>query len=160
MSTTFNIENPKLTAKNGHFGNKYAPLDEVLRVVKEGLPKGAFVTQGVIVVDGVSLFRSTCHFGTAGKAVSVDIPFILGKQDPQGLGSAITYHRRYGLCLLFNLVGEEDDDGEAAQGRPKGKSTAKKSTSKRSTTKTKAKAEKPAAATKSPAPAEDDDDDW
>jgi hypothetical protein len=37
----------------------------------------------------------------------------------QELGSALTYCRRYGLLLLFNLVGEEDDDGNAAQGNTK-----------------------------------------
>ena len=45
----------------------------------------------------------------------------LPKADPQGMGSAITYARRYALTAMLGLV-TEDDDGEAACGR-KGGST-------------------------------------
>ena len=37
-------------------------------------------------------------------------------KDPQKMGSAITYMRRYVLVPYFNIIGE-DDDGEAAVGR-------------------------------------------
>jgi len=152
----FNIENPKLTAKNPHFGNKYAPLDEVLRVVKAGLPEDASITQGAIVGNsGHLLFRTAVTANGGADYEFVDIPFVLGKQDPQGLGSAITYHRRYGLCLLFNLVGEEDDDAEAAHGR--GKST-KASTKKRKPAK-KAAPKKPTP-TPQPAAETNEEDDW
>ena len=38
----------------------------------------------------------------------------LPKNDPQGMGSAITYCRRYALTAMLGLV-TEDDDGEAAR---------------------------------------------
>ncbi len=38
----------------------------------------------------------------------------LQHNNPQGMGSGITYARRYGLEVLFNITGEEDDDGVAA----------------------------------------------
>ena len=34
--------------------------------------------------------------------------------NPQKMGSAITYARRYGLCSLLGICGEEDDDGQRA----------------------------------------------
>ena len=34
--------------------------------------------------------------------------------NPQQMGSALTYAKRYCLQAAFGLVGEEDDDGEAA----------------------------------------------
>ena len=34
--------------------------------------------------------------------------------DPQKLGSAITYFRRYNLLALLNLMTEDDDDGDSA----------------------------------------------
>ena len=37
----------------------------------------------------------------------------LPKADPQGLGSAITYARRYALCAILGII-TEDDDGNAA----------------------------------------------
>jgi hypothetical protein len=37
-------------------------------------------------------------------------------QDPQKMGSAVTYYRRYSIQSLFTLQAE-DDDGEKAVGR-------------------------------------------
>jgi hypothetical protein len=39
-------------------------------------------------------------------------------EDPQKLGSAITYYRRYAIVTLLGLVTEEDDDGNAASPPP------------------------------------------
>src|SRR5690606_38089094 len=39
--------------------------------------------------------------------------------DPQSVGSAITYGRRYGLASMVGVAPDDDDDGEAAQGRSK-----------------------------------------
>ena len=36
----------------------------------------------------------------------------LPKNDPQGMGSAITYARRYALTAMLGIITEEDDDGE------------------------------------------------
>ena len=55
---------------------------------------------------------------------------MVGKQnDPQALGAAISYSRRYGLQSMVN-VGAEDDDAEAAMGRnvPKAKTVETKQT--------------------------------
>jgi hypothetical protein len=38
----------------------------------------------------------------------------VAKEDPQGMGSAITYARRYALGCMTGLVTEEDDDGNNA----------------------------------------------
>ena len=107
------VANPRLTAKNPHFGNRYADLPEVLRVVNEALEPGEEIYQTVHVTEAGFVFHTAllCDGETV---LQNDIPFIIGKQDPQGLGSAITYYRRYGLVLLFNLVAEDDDDGNAA----------------------------------------------
>lgn len=39
------------------------------------------------------------------------------KNDPQGLGSAITYARRFAYCSMVGVAAvDEDDDGDAASG--------------------------------------------
>jgi len=50
---------------------------------------------------------------TSGQFISSRVDLILAKQDMQGLGSAITYARRYSLQSLLALQAE-DDDGNAA----------------------------------------------
>lgn len=111
----FKIKNPKLDSVNPHFKSRYASLGEVLRVVNEGLPKDYHIKQTVL--DGN--FVTTVFKGdTPIKDASFPFPQT-GKA--QELGSALTYSRRYSLCLLFNLVGEEDDDGNACTLPPKKK---------------------------------------
>jgi hypothetical protein len=42
------------------------------------------------------------------------IPLLLDKGNSQGLGSALTYARRYALVSVLNLTADEDDDGNSA----------------------------------------------
>ena len=51
----------------------------------------------------------------------------LPKNDPQGMGAAITYARRYSLCAMLGIV-TEDDDGEGAKIGSKSASSQKRST--------------------------------
>ena len=43
------------------------------------------------------------------------MPLTLAKLDPQALGSAITYLRRYSLAAMVRVAPDDDDDGEKAQ---------------------------------------------
>jgi hypothetical protein len=63
--------------------------------------------------DGPTLRYSLVH-AESGEAVSDTMPLLLGKDDMQGFGSAVTYARRYALCAVLGLVADEDDDGNAA----------------------------------------------
>jgi hypothetical protein len=45
--------------------------------------------------------------------IECKVPLILSKNDMQGLGSAITYARRYGLVSMLGII-QEDDDGNKA----------------------------------------------
>lgn len=44
------------------------------------------------------------------------MPLLLSKEDMQGLGSALTYSRRYGLMAMVGIA-PEDDDANAASGK-------------------------------------------
>jgi hypothetical protein len=47
-----------------------------------------------------------------------DLPCVCESQDPQAIGSAITYMRRYSQQSILNLAPETDDDGALAARRP------------------------------------------
>ena len=63
---------------------------------------GIAVIQPVVETEMGSRFVET-RFLMGEDSLSCRIPLILGKNDMQGLGSAITYARRYGLMALAGV---------------------------------------------------------
>ncbi len=108
------MQGPKKTAKNTHFKSNYATLEDVLEACVPVLNRhGIALAQGMTTLDGIHHVTTTLVHGASGDKVSFDVPLILGKADMQGLGSAITYARRYGALMACG-VAPEDDDGNAA----------------------------------------------
>lgn len=107
------IEHAHKNATNPHFRNRYADLTEVIDTTRPVLAKhGLSVVQlpgyseGITTLDTILLHESGEWIsGTAGARVQ--------KDDPQGVGSALTYLRRYSLAAVVG-IGQEDDDGERA----------------------------------------------
>jgi hypothetical protein len=94
-------------------GSKYADLGSVWEACEQALE-----SNGLSVVQGYStegpkgsLWTMLLH--TSGQYVMGTCPLVLPKDDPQGMGSATTYYRRYGLAAMLGIV-QEDDDGNAA----------------------------------------------
>lgn len=99
-------------AKNPHFGSSYATLASVQDACRAPLSRhGLAIMQ---IVDGDTLRTILAH--KSGEWVSSTIALRSAKNDMQGLGSAITYARRYALAALVG-VSAEDDDGNAASRR-------------------------------------------
>jgi hypothetical protein len=66
----------------------------------------------------VTLTTTLLH--ESGEWLSGTMPVRVAKDDPQGVGSGITYARRYALAALCGVVADADDDGEAGMGRGNG----------------------------------------
>jgi hypothetical protein len=103
--------------KNAFFKNVYAGLGSVWDSCRQLLSEnGLSVTQlnlpaeNGVIVETVLLHKS-------GEWISGQIFLPLTKQDPQAVGSATTYGRRYGLSAIIGIVADADDDAESAQGR-------------------------------------------
>jgi uncharacterized protein (DUF3820 family) len=74
------------------------------------------VTQPTTIINGqTALVTTLLH--SSGQWVRGVYPVNPIKNDPQAIGSAITYARRYALASIVGVVAEEDDDGEMAMGR-------------------------------------------
>lgn len=98
---------------NPHFKSKYADLSSVIDAVKAPLNDcGILFTQGVSG-EGSAVTVETRLIHTSGEWLASALTVPLVKLDAQGVGSAITYGRRYGLQALCG-VPAEDDDGNAA----------------------------------------------
>lgn len=105
-------------ANNPFFRSKYADYGSVLEAVKEPLNNaGVLLLQPHIMIDGNLYVKTVLVHAETGEEYSSTTPVVCSKvNDPQALGSAITYARRYGLQSLPCLP-VEDDDGNAASGK-------------------------------------------
>ncbi len=99
---------------NPHFRSKYASLTAIYNACREPLAKhGLSIVQGVVEHEG-STYLETMLLHESGEHISAGTKLFVDKQHMQGLGSAITYARRYGVAALVGVVADEDDDGAAA----------------------------------------------
>lgn len=135
-----NMGNAIKDSKNPFFKSKYADLNAVREACMPALnDAGISVLQPTSVIDG-KLYVETLLLHKSGQYISGLYEVVVGKQnDPQALGAAISYSRRYGLQSMVN-IGAADDDGESAIERP---STQRTETSKPAPTQTEKKADAP-----------------
>jgi hypothetical protein len=112
------IEPPAKSAHNPFYKSRYAPLDVVWDACRGPLgANGLAVIQTTTVRDGLTVLVTTLAH-TSGQWIRGEYPITAVKQDPQGIGSAITYARRYALAAITSTTPrDEDDDAETAQGR-------------------------------------------
>ncbi|MDE7241029.1 ERF family protein [Desulfovibrio sp.] len=106
-------------ATNPFTKSKYATLNSVMAASRDALlENGIWMCQCPVPVDtpgAIGLMTKLTHTESGQWQSSIAV-VPLPKADPQGMGSAITYARRYALTAMLGLV-TEDDDGEAACGR-------------------------------------------
>lgn len=102
-------------SNNPFFKSKYADLPAVIDAIKPALNKHGISFLQVIMDMGVE----TVLLHESGEFISGVTPIVVVKaNDPQAVGSAITYAKRYGLQAIVGVPADIDDDGEAAMGRP------------------------------------------
>ena len=115
LAAQADIGNAAKNSKNPHFRNDYANLESVIEAVKGPLNRhGIIIIQGVgEVKDGV-LSVTTRLLHSSGQWLEETASSPIPKPDPQGVGSTVTYLRRYSASGLLFLT-QTDDDGEAAR---------------------------------------------
>jgi hypothetical protein len=100
-------------AATGNFG-KYATLDSVLEATKQGREQNSlaliqFPSNG----DGNSVTVTTLLGHSSGQWLESTLSCAPTKFDAQGVGSVVTYLRKYSAMAILG-VAPEDDDGAAA----------------------------------------------
>jgi len=110
-------EAPKLQKDsiNPHFRNKYIGLDSLMPQVLPIVNKhGIVIVQAPTNIEGQPALTTRLIHAASGESMEDTVPLILDKNNSQGLGSAMTYTRRYSLMSVLGLVADEDDDGHVA----------------------------------------------
>ena len=105
---------------NPHFRSKFADLAEVVAACRPALnAHGIAIFQPLREIDG-KLCAVTILAHVGGETLECPVPLLVQKHDMQGLGSAITYARRYGLMAMAGIAPEDDDGNAAAAAAPRG----------------------------------------
>jgi hypothetical protein len=105
----------KKDAKNPFFKSSYASLSHILDEIAEPLQiSGLVISQ---FPDGDSLTTMLIHAET-GQYLSASYTMPVAKQnDPQALGSSISYARRYAVSSILSLQIDDDDAEGAMNGK-------------------------------------------
>ena len=107
------LEGASKTSANPHFKSKYADLRAIWDELRDILPEnGLSVTQIMSPLDGKD-YMITMLMHSSGQWIKSIIPLMIEKVTSQGIGSAISYARRYVLAAIIGVY-QEDDDGNAA----------------------------------------------
>jgi hypothetical protein len=108
-------------SKNPHFKSSYASLAAVIDVITAPL-----LEAGIVLVespvpdapDGTVAIDATLFHPASGESITYrSSPMPVAQRTPQGIGSAITYARRYHLMTVMGLAPEDDDGNDASHGQ-------------------------------------------
>lgn len=105
----------KKNADNPFFKSKYADLSEVVDCTADALAEnGLSIIQmpGEIADSHIEVETILGH--SSGQWIACSVKFPVTKQDAQGVGTAISYARRYAYSPMLNIAAEIDDDGNQA----------------------------------------------
>lgn len=110
------IEALSKDSKNPFFKSKYLDLPTLLKNVKPVLNK-----HGLILLQPVQedLVFSTIVDAETEKLIAKSYISLPDIKDPQKLGAAITYFRRYTLTSLLAIEEQDDDGNKASRPEPK-----------------------------------------
>jgi len=109
-------------AKNPFFKNKYASLSNIIEAVTKPLNDNGLSVLQLPCIEGLT----TTLLHESGEWISsTSSTPVKDATDPQKLGSAITYARRYALGAVLSLNIDEDDDGQKAATTPQPKAQPK-----------------------------------
>ena len=130
------------SSTNPHFKSKYSDLTSVINAVNHGAEFGLSFTQSIeyknIILDRVQIkedatqikyqevhrdifVTTTVKHIVDSETLTCSVPVLINandKDNPQKMGSAVTYAKRYGLQSLYGLASDDDDGNLASQSKP------------------------------------------
>lgn len=103
----FQAEAPALAkdATNPHYKSKYTPLDTIVETVGPLLVKHGLVWTALPGSNehGAPALNYRLIHAPSNEELCGVMPLLVTKADPQGMGSALTYARRYAMCEIAGV---------------------------------------------------------
>ncbi|WP_049438200.1 ERF family protein [Staphylococcus hominis] len=113
------VKQPFKDKNNPFYKSKYVPLENVAEAIDKTSTKfGLTYTQYPVSNEKGEVGVATILHHESGEYM--EYPPLMVKPEkntPQGVGSAITYSRRYSLSTVFGITSDQDDDGNEASGK-------------------------------------------
>jgi hypothetical protein len=97
---------------NPFFKSKYATLASIIDGTRKALADVKIAVVQAVEFEANLCSVTTILFHESGQWMRGTIAMPVAKLDPQGVGSASTYARRYGLSAFVNVAADDDDDGD------------------------------------------------
>lgn len=110
------IHGAEKDAKNPFYKSSYASLTSVWDAARGPLTKNGLAIIQTTTWKDQSMFLVTTLTHTSGEWIRGEYLLNPAKNDPQGMGAALTYARRYALSSMVGIT-QEDDDAEGAMNR-------------------------------------------
>lgn len=108
------MANPPLDSVNPHFKNKFASLKATLKVIRDACkPQGIAYIQTIHYGEPNTITSFVLDEDSGDKITLSTFPLVF-PADPQKRGSELTYAKRQLAQADWGLVGDPDDDAEAA----------------------------------------------
>lgn len=103
------------TDSTGNFNNSFLGLPGLMDAIRGPLAaNGLVLIQKPTILDNGAPGLVTKILHESGEEEQSVMPLLLDKQNPQGLGSALTYARRQMALAFLGLAPDADDDAHAA----------------------------------------------
>ena len=113
--------------KTGSYKFRYATLDAIISSVRPALAVNNLSFMQMLVDGANGSGVETLIIHGSGQWIKSFHPIKIVKADNQGIGSALTYGRRYALSAILGIAVDSDDDGDEGDGKKIESVTVKKS---------------------------------
>lgn len=119
VSAQTKIKRAVKSKTNDHFRASYADLADVLDACQQALNEAGLAcvqrpTTRIDAAGRIWVDVETMILHESGAYTSSTLGMPVAKPDPQGIGSAITYGRRFGLSSMVGVSADDDDGAQAS----------------------------------------------
>lgn len=108
------IRSAEKDRENPFFKSSYATIASVWEACRKPLTDNGLSVSQLPSAEGSTVTVTTLLMHASGEWLASELVMTATKADPQGIGSAITYARRYALSAMVGVAPDDDDDGNDA----------------------------------------------
>jgi hypothetical protein len=106
------IEVAVYDSANPHYKSNYASYEAIRKVCKKPLADNGLAVMHLLTIQDGKRVMVTQLSHASGQWIRSYLHLPQEKETPQGIGSSVTYAKRYSLGALLALSSDKDNDGE------------------------------------------------